>query len=116
MNLRNCICTKNRDVCNKTVNYQQLLYLSGGSHGLLHGPLDTELSLLELVSGSVLLLEYLESLGNLGLDGGTCSSLDLGGEFGSRDGLFTSVEVSLEVRLGLVLGREVSVGVLEPGC
>lgn len=28
--------------------------------------------------------------------------------------MFTSVEVSLEVGLGLVLGREVSVGVLEP--
>jgi len=69
-------------------------------------------SLLELVGGGVLLLELLESLGDLRLDVGTGSSLDLGGEFGGGDGLLAGVEVSLEVGLGLVSGREVLVGVL----
>jgi hypothetical protein len=88
--------------------------LTGRSHGLLHGPLDTELSLLELVSGGVLLLKDLEGLGDLGLDVGSSSSLDLGGEFWGGDGLLACVQVSLEVGFGLVLGGEVLVGVLEP--
>ena len=87
--------------------------MSGRSHGLLQSPLDTELSLLELIGGGILLLELLESLGNLRLDVGSCSSLHLGSKLWGRDGLLASVEVGLEVRLGLVSGREVLVGVLE---
>ena len=83
-----------------------------GSESLLQCSLDTEVSLLELVGGGVLLLELLERLGNLRLDVGTSSSLDLGGEFGGGDGLLAGVEVSLEVGLCLVSGREVLVGVL----
>ena len=83
-------------------------------HGLLHGALDAEVGLLELVGRDVLLLEDLEGLGNLGLDGAARSALDLVGHLGRRDRLLARVQVRLEVGAGLVLGREVLVGVLVP--
>lgn len=87
--------------------------LLGRGHGLLHSTLDTKLGSLELLGGGVLDLELLKSLGDLRLDLSLGSSLDLGTELGGREGLLDGVQVSLEVGLGLVLGREVLVGLLE---
>jgi hypothetical protein len=48
----------------------------------LQAPLAAEQGALDLVGGRVLLLEDLESLGDLGLDGGLVPPLDLGRELG----------------------------------
>lgn len=70
--------------------------------------------LLELIGSNVLLLELLQSLGNLSLDSTSCAALDLGCHLGRRDGLFACVQVGLEVGSGFVAGGKVLVGVLEP--
>lgn len=87
--------------------------LSHTSGRLLKGPLDTELSLLQLIRRRVLNLELLHSLGELSLNLGLCSSLELHADLGARDGALDLVDVSLEIRLGLVTSREVLVGLLE---
>lgn len=78
---------------------------------LLDSALDAELGALELVGGGVLVLEDLEGLGDLGLDGGLGTTTELGGELGGGDLALNGVELSLKVLAGLVAGREVLVGV-----
>jgi hypothetical protein len=56
--------------------------LTGRGHGLLQAALAAEEGTLDLVGGRVLLLEDLEGLGNLGLNGGLVPPLDLGRELG----------------------------------
>lgn len=55
--------------------------------------------LLKLIGGRLLNLELLKSLGELGLNGGLRSPLDLEGELGSGDGGLDLVDVGLEVGL-----------------
>jgi hypothetical protein len=88
--------------------------LSGTGHGLLHGSLQAELRSLELVTGRVGVLELLQSLGELLLDLGSGTSLDLGSELGGGQVGLDLVQVRLEVRLGLVLAAELLVSGLEP--
>lgn len=68
--------------------------------------------LFQLISRNVLLLENLERLGNLGLDGTACSALNLVRHLGGRDGRLASVQVRFKVGTGLVFGGKVLVGVL----
>jgi len=89
--------------------------LSGTSHSLLHGSLQSELRSLELVTSAVGVLELLHGLGKLLLDLGSGTSLDLGTELGGGQVGLDLVQVRLEVRLGLVLVAELLVGGLEPG-
>jgi hypothetical protein len=88
--------------------------LTRSSHGLLHSSLQSELRSLELVTGAVLVLELLQSLGDLLLDLGSGTSLDLGSELGGGQVGLDLVQVRLEVRLGLVLAAELLVSGLEP--
>ena len=88
--------------------------LSGTGHGLLHGSLQAELRSLELVTGRVGVLELLQSLGELLLDLGSGTSLDLASELGRGQVGLDLVEVRLEVGPGLVLGAELLVSGLEP--
>lgn len=95
------------------LNLRPPLHLSHTSRGLLECPLDSKLGLLELITCRLLNLELLQCLGELRLDLRLCTPLKLHSDLRGGDRALDLVNVSLEVRLSLVLGAKVFVGLLE---